>query len=252
MLNDVVRAFSLLALLCSVLPGTAPAQSGSLSGTVVSTQGEKPIANAEIIFGNLNRTVRADSAGRFLVPNIPDGVQEVLVRHVGYEPFSARMTFRGAEKVSADFVLNSVTTLATVDVKESIKARYAMRLADFEIRRKMGFGKFIDADYFEKNDMMTWTAILTQKFGTLRVRDMVGNDVPVTIRDGRPCPVQILLNGMTLYNGEAILFDIRSLQVSAVIGMEFYTPLFTPVEFMTRPRGSSGGTGCGTLLIWTK
>lgn len=235
-----------LSLLALPLATPAHAQSGSLSGAILTSVGEFPIPNAEIIFDNLSKSVRSDSAGKYTVTGIPNGVQHITVRSVGYEPYSATLTFRKNEKVEADFVLDKLTVLKPVDVL----APYAARLQDFESRRHSVGGKFLTYDQLSKVNHLSMSSIIAKNFPGLKINTIQGYNV-ITSR-GTKCAVQILVNDVVQYNGDVIFFDANSIQTDVILGIEFYTPMYTPIEFMKRPRGPTGGSGCGTMMIWTK
>lgn len=242
---------------CVVLASSAAAQtvatSASLSGKVLADSTDVAIASAEVSFPNLKLTARTDSSGRFLVSGVPGGAHAVIVRRIGYEPVAATLTFRNAEQVEADFVLKAtVTKLANVNVKSAVDPRYARQLADFESRRKFGFGRFVTSDVFEDARGQNLASLLVTRLPGVRTLGGSSQQVMVSIR-GNNCPVQVVLNGLSLFNGgeKQPMFDINSLQTSDVIGVEYYTVASTPAQFRMTG-GKSGGSQCGTVVIWTK
>jgi hypothetical protein len=54
------------------------------------------------------------------------------------------------------------------------------------------------------------------------------------------------MNGMLLYRSGMTPFNINSIYSQDVIGIEIYTPAATPAQYM------GPGSGCGTIVIWTK
>ena len=224
----------------------AAAQSASISGRVLVDGDERPIASVEILLDNLGRSARTDSAGKYLFASLPGGQHHITVRHVGYEPFQATLTLKENEKVDADFVLKRLTVLSPVDVN----APYAGRLQEFENRRKAGFGRFLTFDQVARESHMSVTSILSKHFSALTAKSIDGYTV-LTAR-GQRCPIQILVNDFVVYNGDPIYYDVNGLQSMNILGVEFYTPMNTPIEYMKRPRGNTGGAGCGTMIIWTK
>lgn len=67
-------------------------------------------------------------------------------------------------------------------------------------------------------------------------------------RGGGGCLVQVVWNGLTLYNGTPgqETFDIDTVLTTDIIGIEYYIGLTTPEEFVGR------GSACGTIMIWTR
>lgn len=231
----------------------ASASGGSLSGTVFLDTTSKTIANAEIVFPKLNRTARSDSAGNFRISDLPAGSHDIVVRMVGYEPFNAIMTFRAAQKVEADFMLRpQVATLDKVNVTAEVDKRFGIRLHDFYDRKRFGMCKFLTSDVFEKADGQAMSAVIRRHIAGIGFTGKGTEQVPVTSR-GKTCPVQIIMNGVTAFNGRVgqLPFDINSINTNNVIGFEFYTVATTPMEF-AGTGGQSGGAACGTIVIWTK
>lgn len=72
-------------------------------------------------------------------------------RAIGYDPISTRLTFAANDSIDSDFML-SVITLATVRVNAKVSERFARQLQGFDERRALGFGRFLDGAFFEKND----------------------------------------------------------------------------------------------------
>lgn len=233
-----------------------PAQTaniGSLTGKVLADSTDLPIASAEISFPKLKLSARSDSLGNFQIAGVPLGPHELIVRRVGYEPYSATMTFRSFEKVEADFLLKAVVTkLDKVNVKAAADKRYAMRLADFEERRKFGTGRFLTADVFEKAEGQDMSQVIVSLIPGVRTIGKGSGQVLVSTRPGTcPGPVQVILNGLSLYNGYQERFNLNSIYTGNVIGVEYYTVATTPAQF-NGTGGRDGGVQCGTIVIWTK
>ncbi len=78
----------LAAVLVPLWGGSAVAQ--SLGGTVRDPDGA-PLPGAEIVVPALSRGVVADAEGRFLFPDLPQGVWRVEVRFLGFETYTAQV-----------------------------------------------------------------------------------------------------------------------------------------------------------------
>ncbi|MGV3707893.1 MAG: carboxypeptidase-like regulatory domain-containing protein [Gemmatimonas sp.] len=229
------------------------AQSAQLTGVVLTSPDEKPLADAEILFESLKLATRSDADGRYTVSGLPRGKHEVVVRHIGYKPFIANLVVGTANKLDADFLLEvAPATLATFDIKADLLKRYARTLVDFESRRKAGFGKFLTPDVMEKNSHLSFQALLAKFVAGVKVIDVQGYKVASSGRGIGICPVQIFVDHMLMYNGGTVFYDVGMLNADRIIGIEYYTRMMTPMEFLSRPRGTPGGAGCGTLIIWMK
>lgn len=242
----------LLALALTALAPRGHAQPATFTGAVVTLGTDAPIRNATIDVDG--RTARSDSAGRFRIGDIAAGVHRIRVRAVGFDSLSTTLTFAVAETVDVDLVMNRVATkLRAVDVKAS-PSEYAIKLADFEERRRVGAGRYLTADVFAKNTGRDVSEVLRSLIPGISTIGTGTKQVLVGRRGGSwNCPVQVILNGMTMYNGSPYQekFDINSLYVDNVIGVEYYTVATTPLRY-NATSGPQGGTSCGTVIIWTK
>lgn len=243
----------------------AMAQGASFTGAVLAEVGERPLVNAEVLITDLKLASRSDSAGRFLLTGVTAGKHPVLVRLVGYESFTADITFGAAEKVDADILLTLTSTkLKTVKVKAKPDNQYAIRLAEFEERRRTGIGRFLTADVFDKEDGRPPSSFLAAHIPGLRIVQSGSRHWIASTRGGgsRPkggadmepvppaCYMQVIVNGIMLYNGSPgqRLFDIDQLDTKDIVGFEFHTVATQPLQY----NGTSGATPCGTVIIWTK
>lgn len=273
-------AANLRALLCCGLIGTLVAaamatsllnaQGASLIGSVLTDGVERPLTNAEVILSDINRSVRSDGAGRFLITGVATGKHTVTVRMLGYESFTTDIMFAEAQKVEADFLLKALATkLKTVKVKAAVNPRYAIKLSAFEERRAGGIGKFLTSDLFEHEEGRPPSSFLQAHIAGLRIMQANGERLVASARGGggkvtcpesvagqgcfkkypSACYVQIVLDGRIEYNGTPgqTMFNIDNLQATDIIGLEFYTTATTPLQY----KGTSGGS-CGTVIIWTK
>jgi hypothetical protein len=232
----------------------ASGQQASLIGTVLDDSTERPIANAEVAIDALNRVVRSDSAGNFSIAAIPAGTYRVIVRMLGRQPAQETITFGATDRVERDYLLaRATTTLTPVEVKTSGSVD-AVRLAEFEERRKLGFGRFLTQDVMEKATGRSLSDVLAGRIPGLRSTSLGGTQRAMVSTRGalnmqrptRPCLVQVIVDGMIRYNGNQEPFNINGIEPMNVAGIEYYTTSQTPVQF------NGTGTPCGTLVVWTR
>jgi hypothetical protein len=229
------------------------AQNASLSGSVLTDPGEKPLANAEVTFPELKLSTRSDAQGNFSLTGLAAGKQALIVRLVGYESFNAEITFTASQKVEADFLLKEVSTkLEKVDVSAKGGSLFNARLAAFEERRaNPGGGRFFTSDIFEKARGSNVSDILLGRVPGLRrvnvqhtmVRPLAGRSTTKY-----NCYIAIIVNGLTVYTtsyGESF-YDVDALSASDIIGAEFYPAATIP------PQYNQVGSACGLLMLWTK
>lgn len=98
----LVRAFfTIILFACS---GQLPAQSGNLSGRVISVSGS--VASATIALNGKSKVLVADTAGNFSINNFNYGKLRLHITAVGYRPFDSV------------FLFNSNTPLLTIAMSE--------------------------------------------------------------------------------------------------------------------------------------
>ncbi len=233
------------------LPNVLDAQDASLRGRVRSAATGQPIASATVSLPSQARETRSDSLGQFMLGRLRVGTQVLVVRAVGYAPAQATVPLTAGSPLELDVdldllppVLDSVLTEADLDAPRNFS------IAEFEARRVLGFGRFITRAELLRQRGRTLEAILRGRVPGLRYLDVNGMIVAASGRDQAravPCYVNVIVDGMLRYTSNVRMpfFDLRSLEVSMIAGIEYYTPASTPAEFNLR-----GHAACGTLVLW--
>ncbi|WP_373061145.1 hypothetical protein, partial [Gemmatimonas sp.] len=155
--------------------------------------------------------------------------------------------------------------LARVDVVTRSVPKF---LKDFDARRRTGLGRFLDTTDIAPYVKSQLATLLASKVpGVRQVRfggrtalaSGRGNASLEKIPNGdimdrqlgapRACYLQIVIDDVTLYQGQADeqLFNADNVDLQAIAAIEFYTVSNRPSEFKR-----AGGGSCGTLVIWTK
>lgn len=224
-----------------------------LAGSVLRDADDAPVRGAEVLIPGLGISVLSDSTGAFRLPAIAPGKQIVWVRKLGFTPLTAVLTFTTGDTLERDFLLvASAQALPQVDVKAA--PHRSAKLAEFEERRKEGFGHFIDQATLEKNenrrlgDIMRTVPGLQAVNGTSSQAFIAGGRLS-NRGPNRPCWSAVVLDGIFVYQGvtNEPLWDINSLQPSSVAGIEYYAGGATmPVKY------NSARNTCGLVVIWTK
>jgi hypothetical protein len=257
-----------LALSLSSAPASAQPKLASLSGRVLTDSAELPIRGAEILIPQLRLTVLSDSAGSFLLGNIPSGRQLVMVRRVGFQPVSQPFMFGAGAKVEADFLLlKSAQTLPRVNVTGKSTSP---RLMAFELRREQGLGHFLTTADLDKAEGRAMADVLNS-VPTLRIyrsnvssaawagsgrgQQSVGGVFQLDQYDtnrgapGDMCYAAVFLDNNPIFTGRTgqLLFDMNTLDPKQIGGIEVYGGNSTiPPEFQR------GGNTCGAVVIWTR
>ena len=84
-----VRTILLLGLMFS---WSVYAQTGGLKGNVKSKDGGDALVGATISLPKLNQGTNSDSKGNFAIENVKAGSYELVVKFIGYAPFSQEVT----------------------------------------------------------------------------------------------------------------------------------------------------------------
>jgi hypothetical protein len=107
---------------------------GTLSGRVNAEGSDEALAGAYIFVKDIDRGTVADRFGKFQLTNVPDGVYNVDVTFVGYDPFSTDVKIKNDSVTQVNAMLiagnirlddvtitaqndRSVNTLSSVDIK---------------------------------------------------------------------------------------------------------------------------------------
>ena len=239
-----------LATWCATTPVSAQ-RSAILRGQVVTDSADRPIAGAEVSIPAHNISAAADSAGMFRLVGIPLGRSIVWVRRLGFAPVSAVLTFAAGDTLERDFVLSRVVTRLP-GVQVNTPAPVATKLADFERRRKAGFGHFMTRDQVATMETYRMAEILELIPGTRIQRPNTGAGAYVagpraSMGAGRVCYAAVVIDGTIVYDGSGPLFDINMVAPSQVAGIEYYGgPATVPAEYR------SARASCGMVLLWTR
>ena len=135
-----MRRFFVAAIIASMAPALANAQSAATFAGVVTDSTNKPIANAEVTLPDLGKGTGTNEQGAFVLRDIPAGSQRVLVRHVGYGPVETQLTFADGQTIQRHVIMVRSTTLDSVVVQAKSVDH---QLDDFEVNKKLGLGHFL-------------------------------------------------------------------------------------------------------------
>ena len=77
------------AAMIGLAPGSARAQEGAVTGVLVDTLTQHPVAGAQVRVSESERRAVTDAAGRFRLASLPGTTVTLVVTAVGYRPFRA-------------------------------------------------------------------------------------------------------------------------------------------------------------------
>lgn len=238
---------------CLALLGAAAAEAQTLSGTLLSMDGDRPIASGvvELLAAGDAEPVAtdvSDRAGHFRVTAPEPGIYIVRGRAPFHHP-----VVDGPVELDADAVLEvelrlraSPVQLDPVEVEaEARDAR--LEAVGFYDRSRQGFGHFITQEDIDRRNAM-YTSDLLRNLPRVEIVDALP---PRVVLRGRPsfrssgyCRPRVYIDGFPEYHSDSPVNAIPPYDVAAI---EVYpSQLTVPAQF------SGGLTGCGVILIWIR
>jgi hypothetical protein len=252
--STIARAAVLLAVLVgdTVLGAPCVAQrqagagsaaaSGAVSGVVHDSLGNI-LANVEVTATRVARTVRTDTAGRFVLAGLPEGTQDLSVRRLAYSPALVSVDVSAGDTTEVEIELGVVAQKLTAVVIQD-DADYMRAMNAFESRRKLGIGHFITRSQIENRRPMLLSDMVRMVPGAVLVPVDNGRSALRFSRSARNCPPQFYVDGMEVFG-----FSIDDVPPGDVEGVELYAgPAGLPPEF-NRMHSTSI---CGVVVIWTR
>jgi hypothetical protein len=252
------------ALAVCALPSWLAAQSGAspgvVRGTVVRDSTLTPVKDAELAMVPAGLVVRSDSLGRFVFRGVPAGQQRLTVRVVGYGNAQVILEIppEGLDSIEVALAPIAQTLMAQALQKVEVRANVIPRhLEDFDGRRKMGIGRFVDSTALWRHGNPTfWYDRIIDQFPGLRLTPagtrphrvfVATSRGPVSFRSGNgPCPIRVLIDGLPTFGAEQ-LFEPETWDGPPIVAAEFFTVAETPAVF-----NRLGDNACGVLVLWTQ
>lgn len=237
-----------LAGLALLVPPGLEAQS-AIAGVVLDDSTGAPVPAVEVVLQAVNLRQMTDSAGKFVLGNLPPGLHLALVRKIGYRPVQLRAILVADDTLNVTVKLQvAAVELAPIEVTASA---IPPGMEAFEERRRRGEGQFLDWKVLRRSEHRQLSDVLRTVPG-VAFRYGRGNQV-ILLSSRERCPMQIYLDGAKIYeprsgSGRATEPpDINQFGVTQLEGIEVYSgPAETPVQL--------GGTGgrCGTVVLWSR
>ena len=183
----------------------------------------------------------SDSAGRFVLSNLPSGSHMILARMICYSAARRRVELRNNDTTQVELVMRAVTVLDTMRITAtSHVSQY--ELEDLEHRMRTGSAYFLTGE--EVRDRASMRSVF-QGLPALTVQGHSTYEYDLyTITSGRPCPVSLWVDGT-----RSDTQSIQTYRPDQIIAVEWY------------PRGNSApprylttidSRDCGVLLVWTR
>ncbi len=216
---------------------------GQLHGFVRTDDG-KPIAGARVTVWDTGIDASTNVDGQFTLKALPIGTYTLETRGLGFQLRRQPVDVPEGAEGLVDVVLSVVApTLDVVKVKAGANTS-AVPLAEFERRRKSGFGHFLDETQIEQRAAMHTSDLFRGTPGmTIMPSVSAGDKVLMNAAGGGGlCVPAVFLNGVTITTDGNLDAFVNPKEVRAV---EIYSRVASvPVQFQSR-------NGCGSIVLWT-
>jgi hypothetical protein len=218
----------------AVLSGTA-----SLSGVILGTA-DAPVEGAEARVRGTARSTRTDAKGHYSLAGLPAGTQVLEVRRVGYEVAESSVDLRSEASTTRDVRLRRV--IVTLDSMRVVATR--SKYPEFADHQKLAVGGiFLGPDRIVR-ERVSFTSDIVAKLPGFRVVQSHGRGVVYSIRQGTPCRVNVVIDGVNVLTSDWSAISVDDVQPIEVGAIEAYRAGEIAPETYDR--------GCGAVVIWTK
>ena len=216
---------------------------GQLRGFVRTDDG-KAIAGARVTVSDNGIDAITTVDGQFKLNDLPIGSYTLETRALGFQLRRRAVdVLEGADGV-VDVVMDVVApTLDVVKVKAGANAG-AVPLAEFDRRRKSGFGRFLDETQIEQRAAMHTADLFRGTPGMTIMASVSGGDKVLmnAAGGGGVCVPAVFLNGVTITTDGNLDAFINPKEIR---GVEIYSRVASvPLQFQSR-------NGCGSIVLWT-
>lgn len=215
--------------------------SGTVRGVIVSREGGRPTRARVGVAGRAHRA-DADSAGRFVLRDIPAGSLTLDVRALGYAPEPLRLDLRSGADTSLTIRLTSLQRI--LDTIRVVGQRvYDRDRSGFLRRQRAGMGSYLDENTIARSRATDFFQLLRRWPIHVEERRSV-RYVLIRDRRGGYCMPSVFVDGSRMYREMAGDLD-AFVHPDDLAGVELYRGIQAPGEFMDPG-------GCGSVVIWTR
>ena len=227
-------------LVRDLLVGSTNKGTGAVRGAVRSASG-KEIASARVVLWGASGNGTSTTNAQYALDGLPTGTQMVEARAIGYQPMRLVVDVPAADTAIADITLEAL--VATVDTVRVRGDRVSTQMAEFEKRRRAGFGAFIDENQLNTRSPMFMADIFRTVPGISIANGQSAQGRVLMRGNGGTCAPAVFLNGMNVPVPDGNLDAIMNSQ--EVMAVEVYSRTASvPPQFDSR-------NGCGSIVVWT-
>jgi hypothetical protein len=219
-----------------------------LTGTVVDVGG-RPVVGAHALIWDTRITTVTNDRGTFVLQNLPGGTHTLEVRAIGYVPATTTVQLSPARPAAADVTLVKVSEiLPTVTVRAELV--YSRNLAEFDRRRRAGFGKYVTIADIERRPNAKLSQLLQGQQGirvtTANGETFVTMERPATQVSAGSAPREACSPSLFVDGVLDIGNDFDVYYADQIVGIEIYREASRPFEFI------DARNPCGVVAIWTR
>lgn len=217
-------------------------------GVVTDQVSGEPIPEVVVNVPTVGRAATTAADGRFVLPDLVPGRQELVFSHLGYQRRAETIEVQAGHATNVQVALTvDAIELDPIEVTVDRRDRNLER-AGFYQRQEEGWGHFVDRDDMENWNPIDLTDALIRFPGVSIVPD-AQRPMSRHLRFRRSrgaCEPRVYLDGVLLTGLEGFFLDDVINPVS-VAGVEMYRGVAgIPAQYSGR------GTSCGVVLIWLR
>lgn len=217
-----------------------------LAGTVHDQRGHA-VRGAHVVALGTGLEATTDSAGGYVLSQLPSGSQEVEARAVGFAPQRTTIVLSARRPARADFDMREIAVVLR-EVRVQARRIYSRAVEQFAERRRRGAaGYFLDEGQLAKRNALRLSELLRNVPGVMLMPSRNGpGSIAVfsgTHSVSRACLPVIYFDHVRLRQEDTPLDLLATPE--QVVAIEVYPrDAFAPPEFH--------GDGCGSIVVWTK
>lgn len=236
--------FAAIVACAALLPASAAAQGGALTGIVTDSAGTIGIAGAEVrIEGTAFRAI-SDERGAFRFASGTAVGSTLRVRRLGFVPRTMALSAERTESPVEIRLTPSVQHLRPVLVSAE-RTKYGGRLAGYYERlERRAIGQFITRADLEREKPSQLTDMIQRAPGVNLTRGRPGM-LRIRMR-GRDCSPLIWLDGAAMSLGDV---DLDAFSPVSIEGIELYLSASSVPQRFQSARGKNE---CGTIVLWSR
>jgi hypothetical protein len=228
---------------------TAP-QLSTLFVSVADAENHGFVADAQVRLPEIGKILRTDWQGEVRFPDLKPGRYQVEVHALGYAPSEVQVLVKG-DTAGVFFELEKVSN--QLDTVKVTAPKIGLHLEEFEMRRKMGIGRFITDSVLYKEGNHALLIVLETRFpGVVHAPDGSNKLVPRRGTTYFPRNTKSTfyrnINGVDVYLDGMLYGDSLppGLLPSDISGAELYPMGMAPAQY----RRGSGASH--VLLLWSR